>query len=126
MLYNNSNNNNNHNNNNLYEKRIPELGKFYDNNVRYRNSIENDIKGYDQFPSMMHYYNSCYNIPNTEQYVNVTLHQITPYNISSVKNINKMVFPITYNEQFYSDIIFKYNRNLSRLGNYFISKSLYF
>ncbi|OUM61091.1 hypothetical protein PIROE2DRAFT_45603 [Piromyces sp. E2] len=64
----------------------------------------------------MHYYNNCYDIPNTEQYVNVTLHQITPYNISSVKNINKMVFPITYNEQFYTDIIFKHNRNLSRLA----------
>ncbi|ORX45387.1 acyl-CoA N-acyltransferase [Piromyces finnis] len=64
----------------------------------------------------MHYYNNCYDIPDKDYYVNVTLQPITPYNINAIKHINKMVFPITYNEQFYSDIIFKYNRNLSRLA----------
>jgi len=115
MLYNNNNNNNSEN---LYDKKIQDISKFYDpsNVALYRNPIETDLKGYDQFPSMMHYYNNCYDIPNTEQYVNVTLHQITPYNINSVKSINRMVFPITYNEQFYRDIIFKYNKNLSRLA----------
>ncbi|ORX83542.1 acyl-CoA N-acyltransferase [Anaeromyces robustus] len=63
----------------------------------------------------MHYYNNCYDIPN-DPFVNVSLQQITPYSINSVKIINRLVFPITYNEQFYRDIIFKYNINLSRLA----------
>jgi len=117
MLYNN-NNNNNHNNKNLYEKKIQDINKFYNNPnvVRYKNPIDSDFKGYDQYPSMVHYYNNCYDIPNTEHYVNVSLHQITPFNINSVKTINRMVFPITYNEQYYRDILFKYNKNLSRLA----------
>ncbi|KAG4087306.1 acyl-CoA N-acyltransferase [Neocallimastix lanati (nom. inval.)] len=119
MLYNNNNNNNNHDNENLYEKRLKDINKFYDNSTvsKYRNVINNDIKEYNQYPSMLHYYNNPYDIPNTEPYINnVSLQQITPFNINSVKNINRMVFPITYNEQFYSDIIFKYNKNLSRIA----------
>lgn len=118
MLYNNNNNDNTTDNENLYEKRLQNINKFYENsNVsRYRNAVDNDFKGYDQYPSMMNYFNNPFEIPNTEPYVNVSLQQITPFNINSVKSINRMVFPITYNEQFYSDIIFKYNKNLSRLG----------
>ncbi|KAG4107711.1 acyl-CoA N-acyltransferase [Neocallimastix lanati (nom. inval.)] len=112
------NDNNNHDNENIYEKRLQDINKFYDSAeiARYRN-VFYGFKEYDQYPNMLRYFNNTFGIPNTKPYCNkVSLQQITPYNINNIKNINKMVFPITYNEQFYNDIIYKYNKNLSRIA----------
>lgn len=55
----------------------------------------------------------------------IELGDVTPHNIKQLKRLNQVIFPVSYNDKFYKDVLEV--GELAKLGMYFLFlKHLYF
>lgn len=54
---------------------------------------------------------------------NIELGDVTPHNIKQLKKLNTVVFPVTYNEKFYKDVLEV--GELAKLGKHVLAPSIF-